>query len=248
MTTQAPQTLGHDPFKPKPSHENTEIAFILDRSGSMESMTNAAIAGFNEFLKAQQATVDDDGKPIPATFTLILFDHECLAVHNRQDIQTALPLTLETYVPRGNTALLDAIGRTIDHIGNELAATPEADRPAKVIIAILTDGEENASRIFSMEVINQRITHQTEKYQWEFMFLGANQDAIATAARMGIHARHAATFAANEDDLHASNEVFARKISASRKASMMCSLNELESATLKESMAETLDKSRKEKK
>jgi uncharacterized protein YegL len=228
--------------------KNTEIAFILDRSGSMQSMTHAAISGFNEFLKAQQDTVDDHGKPLSATFTLILFDHEYLAVHNRQDIQTARPLTVETYVPRGNTALLDAIGRTIDHIGNELAATPEADRPAKVIIAILTDGEENSSQIFSMADINQRITHQTEKYQWEFMFLGANQDAIATAARMGIHARHAATFAADADDLHASNEVFAMKISASRKASMMCSLNEQESATLRESMEETLDKTRKEKK
>jgi uncharacterized protein YegL len=228
--------------------KKTEIAFILDRSGSMESMTHAAIAGFNEFLKAQQATLDDHGQPIPATFTLILFDHEYLAVHNRQDIQTARPLNLDTYVPRGNTALLDAIGRTIDHIGQELAATPEADRPAKVIIAILTDGEENSSRHFSMEDINRRITHQTEKYQWEFMFLGANQDAIATAARMGIHAHHAATFAANEDDLHASTATFAKRISTSRKASMMCRLNEEEAATLRESMEESLDKSRKEKK
>lgn len=228
--------------------KNTEIAFILDRSGSMQSMTRAAISGFNEFLKAQQSTFDDHGQPIPATFTLILFDHEYLAVHNRQDIQTARPLTLETYVPRGNTALLDAIGRTIDHIGNELATTPEADRPAKVIIAILTDGEENSSQLFSMADINQRITQQTEKYQWEFMFLGANQDAIATAARMGIHAHQAATFAADEDDLHASNDVFAKKISASRKSIMMCRLNEQESAILRESMEETLDKSRKEKK
>jgi len=106
--------------------KHTEIAFILDRSGSMESMTNAAISGFNEFLKAQQATVDDDGQPIPATFTLILFDHEYLAVHNRQDIQTALPLTLETYVPRGNTALLDAIGRTIDSIASEFPPSADA--------------------------------------------------------------------------------------------------------------------------
>jgi uncharacterized protein YegL len=228
--------------------KKTEIAFILDRSGSMQSMTHAAIAGFNEFLKAQQGTLDDHGQPIPATFTLILFDHEYLPVYNRQDIQTARPLNLDTYVPRGNTALLDAIGRTIDSIGQELAATPEAERPAKVIIAILTDGEENSSRQFSMEDINQRITHQTEKYQWEFMFLGANQDAIATASRMGIHAHHAATFAADADDIHASTATFAKRISTSRKASMMCSLNELESATLKESMAETLEKTRQEKK
>ena len=228
--------------------KKTEIAFIFDRSGSMESMTNAAISGFNEFLKAQQSTFDDHGQPIPATFTLILFDHEYLAVHNRQDIQAALPLNLDTYVPRGNTALLDAIGRTIDEIGNELAATPEANRPAKVIIAILTDGEENASRHFSMADINQRITHQTEKYQWEFMFLGANQDAIATASRMGISAYNAATFAADADDLHAGNNVFSKKLSASRRLSHMCRIQEEEAATLRESMTESLEKSRKEKK
>lgn len=228
--------------------KKTEIAFILDRSGSMASMTHAAISGFNEFLKAQQATVDDHGQPIPATFTLILFDHEYLPVHNREDIQAARPLTLETYVPRGNTALLDAIGRTIDFIGSELAATPEQDRPAKVIIAILTDGEENSSLHFSMKDINRRITHQTEKYQWEFMFLGANQDAIASAARMGIGSAHAATIDADQDDLQAGADAFAKRIAISRKAGAMCTLNEEEAATLGESMRETLEKSRKARK
>ena len=99
-----------------------------------------------------------------------------------------------------------------------------------------------------MADINQRITHQTEKYQWEFMFLGANQDAIATAARMGIHAHHAATFAVNEDDLHASTSTFAKRISTSRKYASLCSLNEEEAAIMKEHMEETLDKSRKEMK
>ena len=227
--------------------KKTEIAFILDRSGSMSSMTNAAISGFNEFLAAQQATLDDESNPIPTTFSLILFDHEYLPVHNRQDIQIARPLTLETYEPRGNTALLDAIGRTIDYIGGELANTPEADRPAKVIIAILTDGEENASRNFSMQDINQRITHQTEKYQWEFLFLGANQDAIATAACMGIQARHSATFVADAADMHSSHQAFAKKISAARRSAVHCSLAVDEAATLKESMTESLEKSRKEK-
>jgi len=227
--------------------KKTEIAFILDRSGSMSSMTNAAISGFNEFLAAQQATLDDGGNPMPATFSLILFDNEYLPVHNRQDIHIARPLTLETYEPRGSTALLDAIGRTIDYIGSQLANTSEADRPAKVIIAILTDGEENASQNFSMADINQRITHQTEKYQWEFMFLGANQDAIATAARMGIQARHSATWNPDAADMAASHDAFAKKISASRKSSMMCTLNKQQSATLNESMTESLEKSRKEK-
>ena len=135
--------------------DHTHITVILDRSGSMQSMTQATIAGTNEFLAAQQATMDDHGQPIPATFTLVLFDHEYLPIYQRVDIQTARPLTLETYVPHGNTALLDAIGRAIDDLGADLAATPEADRPSKVIIAILTDGEENSSTRYSMADINQ---------------------------------------------------------------------------------------------
>jgi len=223
----------------------TEIAFILDRSGSMGSMTHAAISGFNEFLKAQQSTVDDHDQPIPATFTLILFDHEYLPIHNRAPIQTAEPLTLETYQPRGNTALLDAIGRTIDYIGSQLAATPAAERPSKVIIAILTDGEENSSRQFTMADINQRITHQTEKYQWEFLFLGANQDAIATAAHMGIQAHNSATFVADDADLKAGSSAFAAKISARRRQVARCDLDVVESASADESMTESLGKSRK---
>jgi uncharacterized protein YegL len=223
----------------------TEIAFILDRSGSMESITQAAISGFNEFLKAQQNTLDDQGNTIPATFTLILFDHEYLPIHNRAPIQTAEPLTHETYQPRGSTALLDAIGRTIDHIGSELAATPEAERPAKVIVAILTDGQENASERFSMADINQRITHQTETYHWEFLFLGANQDAIASAARMGIHAHNSATFVADDDDVQASNLAFACKVSAKRREAAQCDLAVPEAAFAHESMTESLEKSRK---
>jgi hypothetical protein len=224
----------------------TEIAFILDRSGSMESMTSAAIAGFNDFLEAQQTTVDDRGQPIPATFTLILFDHESLPVHNRAPIHTARPLTHETYQPRGNTALLDAIGRTIDYIGSELAATPEPERPAKVIIAILTDGQENSSQQFTMADINQRITHQTEKYQWEFLFLAANQDAIATAANIGIIAHNAATFVADDADLRAGSRAFAYKISSSRRMIAKCKLDADEVSSASESMGETLEKSRKE--
>ncbi len=222
----------------------TEIAFILDRSGSMDSMTNAAISGFNEFLKAQQATVDDHGQPIPATFTLILFDHEYLPIYNRAPIQTAEGLTLGTYQPRGTTALLDAIGRTIEYIGSELDATPESERPSKVIIAILTDGLENASRQFSMAEINQRIVHQTEKYQWEFLFLGANQDAIATAAHMGIQAHNSATFVADDDDLKAGSDAFAYKIAAKRRQAAHCNLDVAEAACADESMTESLGKSR----
>jgi len=223
----------------------TEIAFILDRSGSMQAMTQAAIAGFNEFLLAQQATCDDHGQPLPATFTLILFDHEYLPIHNRASIHSAQPLTLETYQPRGNTALLDAIGRTIDYIGRELAATPQHERPSKVIIAILTDGEENSSRFFTMAEINQRITHQTAQYQWEFLFLGANQDAIATAAHLGIQAHNSATLVADEADFQAGNQAVSDKVAAKRRQAAHCNLAAAETSAAAESMTQTLEKSRK---
>lgn len=223
----------------------TEIVFILDRSGSMTGMSHAAISGFNEFLAAQQAIVDDHGQPLPATFSLVLFDHEFLVVHNRVPIASAAPLTATTYQPRGSTALLDAIGRGIDHLGTRLAATPEAERPARIVFAILTDGEENSSRQYSMHAINQRITHQTDAYSWEFLFLGANQDAIATAASMGIHAHSAATFDAHAEDLAAAHSGISGKVAASRRASACCFLSEEESITLHEPMAETLDKRRK---
>lgn len=227
------------------SSQLTEIAFILDRSGSMSSMHYAAISGFNEFLAAQQATVDDAGKPLPATFSLVLFDHEFEVIYNRVPIATAAPLTTATYEPRGSTALLDAIGRGIDHLGTCLAATPDADRPAKVIFAILTDGEENASRQYTMDAINRRITHQTRKYSWEFLFLGANQDAIATAAQMGIQAHSAATFAAHDDDLAAAQSSISDKVALARRASICCSLSEDEIVTLHEPMSATLEKRRK---
>lgn len=224
---------------------HTEIAFILDRSGSMSSMTRAAISGFNEFLTAQQATVDDHGKSLPAAFSLVLFDHEYESVHQRVPIATVPPLGPETYQPRGSTALLDAIGRTIDDLGAALAATQEADRPAKVIVAILTDGEENASARFTMSDINRRISHQTRKYSWEFLFLGANQDAIATASLMGIQAGSAATFAADAEDLNVAQSAVNDKIAASRRAAMHCQLDEDETATLREDLSATLEKKRR---
>jgi uncharacterized protein YegL len=225
----------------------TEIAFILDRSGSMSSMTHAAINGFNAFLEAQQNLRDEHQRVVPATFTLILFDDEYLTVYDRRPIETVVPLTLESYQPRGCTALLDAIGRTIDQLGGRLAATPEAERPAKVIIAILTDGEENASKDYNLNDVNQRITHQTAKYAWEFLFLAANQDAIATASRLGIAAHNSATFAASSDDLESVQEALNLKLRASRKAAHGIPLTAEESSDLSESAAEVLEKVRRRK-
>jgi uncharacterized protein YegL len=158
----------------------THISFVLDRSGSMQSMLNDAIGGFNAFLAEQQAF------PGEATFTLAQFDNIYELIYPFANLQDVKPLTKETFVPRGSTALLDAIGKCIIETGKHLAATPEPARPEKVLFVILTDGEENSSREFDLHKINELITHQQDVYQWQFIFLAANQDAIASASRLGI--------------------------------------------------------------
>lgn len=158
----------------------TLINVILDRSGSMGHLQDATITGFNEFLKGQAAA------PGKAKVSLIQFDNAYQVDYLAKDILEAPLLTRETYQPRGGTALLDAIGRTIIETGKALSEMHESDRPGKVIVVIDTDGHENASREFDRHRINDMITEQRDKYKWEFIFLGANQDAIATAAAMGI--------------------------------------------------------------
>ena len=172
------------------NQNDTRIAVVLDRSGSMESVRAATITGFNEFVAGQKAA--------SGTATLILnqFDDVFETVFDCP-LQAAPLLTAETFKPRGSTALLDAIGRTIDELGNKLAKTPERDRPGKVIVVIITDGQENASTKYSTREINQKITHQRDTYSWDFIFLGANQDAISSAAKVGIQADAALTYAAS---------------------------------------------------
>ena len=169
----------------------TEIACVIDRSGSMEAIASDAIGGFNAFLKEQQKDTSE------ARLTLVLFDHEYHVLYESADVQKVSPLNSETYVPRGTTALLDAIGRTIIDVGSRLANTPEDKRAAKVIVAILTDGLENASREFANEKIAEMIGHQRTKYGWDFIFLAANQDVIASAAKISIRAQDAMSFTAS---------------------------------------------------
>lgn len=183
----------------------TEIAFILDRSGSMSQVAHAAVSGFNHFLKDQQTA------PGQARLTLVLFDDEYLVPADSVPVHEVIPLNSDTYVPRNTTALLDAIGTTIERLGTRLANTPETDRPAKVIVAIMTDGLENASKEFTWKQIADMIRHQTDKYAWEFLFLGANQDAIATAAGLNIAANNAATFASDAAGVVASQKAMSKK-------------------------------------
>ena len=189
----------------------TEIAFILDRSGSMESCREAAMNGFNLFLHKQQQT---EGL---AKLTLVLFDDEYLVPINALPVAEVIALNHDTYLPRGSTALLDAIGRTIDDLGARLAAMPEQDRPGQVIVAILTDGLENSSQTYTWQQIARAIKQQTEQYRWTFLFLGANQDAIATAAQMNIAAANAATYVADAAGLHASSSSLTRKVRGLRR-------------------------------
>ena len=159
----------------------SELVFILDRSGSMESMCAEAIGGFNSFLEEQKKL------PGEAKLTVVLFDHEYTFLCNGQDIKSVEPLTDKIYTARGTTALLDAVGRTVDEVGKRLAATPEDQRPSKVLVAILTDGQENASSSYTKAKIQEIIKHQTDKYAWQFLFLASNQDAFSEAQQLGIH-------------------------------------------------------------
>jgi hypothetical protein len=192
----------------------TEIAFVLDRSGSMESCKGAAIEGFNRFLLEQQKV---EGL---AKLTLVLFDDEYLVPFRSLPVQEIVPLNSDTFVPRNTTALLDAIGQTIDELGQTLSQLPAKDRPVQVIVAILTDGLENASRRYSWNDIGDRIKLQSETYKWTFLFLGANQDAIATAAQLSISADNAASYVADAAGSLASHVAFSRRASALRRKSM----------------------------
>jgi len=192
----------------------SEIAFVLDRSGSMKSCQQAAIEGFNQFLADQQKT---DGL---AKLTLVLFDDEYLVPISSIPVEEVVSLTDDTYQPRGCTALLDAIGQTIDNLGQRLVELAEKDRPGQVIVAILTDGLENASQRFTWKEIAGKIKHQTDTYKWIFLFLGANQDAIATAANLSIAANNAANYVADAAGSKAGQAAFSRKMSALRRASM----------------------------
>ena len=157
----------------------TRIAVILDRSGSMVSVVDATISGFNEFVHSQKL------EPGQANLKLVQFDDQYEEVFDKPLSEVPL-LDHETFVPSGWTALHDAIGRTIKVLDNELTRMPEAERPAKVLMLILTDGEENRSTEFTREQIADMVKEQQEKSSWNFVFLGANQDAVLTASGFNI--------------------------------------------------------------
>jgi uncharacterized protein YegL len=196
----------------KTQPKTTEIAFILDRSGSMGAHTEAAIAGFNEFLRDQQQVTGQ------ARLSLVLFDDRVEIPFDNIPVSEVVDLDTRSYVPRGSTALLDAIGQTIDAFKVRIRDLPAAARPDQVIFAIFTDGEENASHRFTWRDIAGKIRRRQEKQGWEFLFLGANQDAIATAAQMNIHAHNAATASYSAEGVRGSANAFSRKARAMRES------------------------------
>lgn len=169
----------------------TEIVFILDRSGSMAGLEEDTIGGFNAMIRKQK---DEAGQAIVST---VLFDNGTQVIHDRVDIQDIRPMTQGDYYVRGCTALLDAVGKSIHHIGNVHKYAREEDRPEKTIFVITTDGMENASREYTYHRVKKMIRLEQETYGWEFLFLGANIDAAREAARFGIAEDRAANYHAD---------------------------------------------------
>ena len=166
----------------------TELVFILDRSGSMGGLESDTIGGFNSMIDKQRR------EPGEVLVTTVLFDDKYEVIHDRFRMEMIHPLTDKDYYARGCTALLDAVGKTIDKIGRIQKYLPEEERAEKVIFVITTDGLENSSREYSYKRLQEMIEHQKEKYNWEFIFLGANMDAVAEAKKFGISEDRAVTF------------------------------------------------------
>ena len=166
----------------------TEIVFILDRSGSMSGMEQDTIGGFNSMIQKQR---EEDGEALVST---VLFNNQSCVIHDRVKVQDVAPMTRNEYFVGGSTALLDAIGGAIHHIGNVHKYAREEDIPEHTLFVITTDGMENASHQYSSDEVKAMIQRQKEKYGWEFLFLGANIDAVETAASFGIGADRAVNY------------------------------------------------------
>ena len=190
----------------------TEVVFILDRSGSMNGLEGDTIGGFNSMLAKQK---QEDGE---AYISTILFDNVQEVLHDRVPVKDVQPMNEEQYYVRGGTALLDAIGSAIRHIANIHKYAREEDVPAKTLFIITTDGMENASCNYNYDEIKRMIEKEKEKYGWEFLFLGANIDAIEVAGRFGISSNRAANYNCDSQGGQTQYEVLSNTMSFFRRA------------------------------
>ena len=190
----------------------TEVVFILDRSGSMAGLEKDTIGGFNAMLEKQRR---GEGQALIST---VLFSNESAVIHDRVDAREVPPLTEREYFVCGCTALLDAVGGAIHHIGNVHKYAREEDLPERTLFVITTDGMENASRHYDLRRVRAMIERQKARYGWEFLFLGANIDAVDTAARLGIDADRAANFHCDAQGTQLNYEAVSDAVSAVRCA------------------------------
>ena len=188
----------------------TELVFILDRSGSMGGLEKDTIGGFNAMLKKQKK---QEGEVLVST---VLFNSYSKVIHDRVPLEQVQPMTEEDYCVGGTTALLDAVGGAIKHIGMVHKYARPEDRPEKTMIIITTDGMENASRKYTYDKVRQMIEHEKEKYGWEFLFLGANIDAAQEAARFGISADRAADYHCDQKGTALNYEVISEAVTSVR--------------------------------
>lgn len=188
----------------------TELVFILDRSGSMSGLEKDIIGGFNSMLEKQRK------EPGDAVVSTVLFDNETEVIHDRVVIADVPNLTDKEYFVRGCTALLDAVGGAIQHIGNVHKYARKEDVPEKTLFIITTDGMENASHHYTYDKVRNMIERQKERYGWEFLFLGANIDAVETAKHFGIGADRAVNYHSDREGTQLNYEVLSEAVSAVR--------------------------------
>ena len=188
----------------------TELVFILDRSGSMSGLESDTVGGFNSMIEKQK------GEPGECLVSTVLFDNASQVIHDRTPLERVPRLTEKEYFVRGCTALLDAVGGAIHHIGNIHKYARAEDRPEKTMFVITTDGLENASRRYGYDKVRAMIERQKEKYGWEFIFLGANIDAAKEAARFGISADRAVRYQSDSMGTALNYEVISEAVSSVR--------------------------------